>query len=77
MSELYTNPLSTDDIDYIEAFLEQNIGQLQNESDPAALDIANINDYIRSNNIKLSKKPDQRKKGPQESALDLDNKQAE
>ena len=22
MSELYTNPLSTDDIDYIEAFLE-------------------------------------------------------
>lgn len=63
--------LSAAEVDSIEAFLQRNIEEIQRDSNPEVLDIANINQYIKENKIQVTKQ--EKKKGAQESAIDLDN----
>lgn len=66
--------LSQDEVDQIEVFLQQNLSNLQRSSDPEALDITNIVNFIKENNIQITaKKEPAKKRGVQESAVELDN----
>lgn len=64
--------LSSNEIDSIEAFLQRNIEEVQRAGDPTILDIAHINQYIKENQIQVTKQ-ETKKKGVQESTIDLDN----
>lgn len=64
--------LSANEIDSIEAFLQRNIEEVQRAGDSNILDISHINTYIKENHIQVSRQ-ETKKKGAQESAIDLDN----
>jgi len=57
----------------IEAFLQRNITELQTSDDINALDITQIKDYVKTNNIQVSQTTAPKKKGIQETAVELDN----
>jgi len=69
--EFNLNELNMEEIDYIEAYLQNNIEEVQKAQATDILDIQNINKFVKENKVTIKKK--EPVKAAAKGALELDN----